>query len=63
MISHLPGRNTGIRRERKTEIREKLLKKLNKNIESQVLNNFPHGFGIQGDWAKDVDQWLDKIYE
>ena len=28
MISHLPGRNTGIRRERKTEIREKLLKKL-----------------------------------
>ena len=41
----------------------KLLKKLNKNIESQVLNNYPHGFGIQGDWAKDVDQWLDKIYE
>ena len=43
--------------------RVKLLKKLNKNIESQVLNNYPHGFGIQGDWAKDVDQWLDKIYE
>ena len=39
-----------------------LLHQLNKNIELQVLDNYPHGFGIRGKWAENVNQWLDKIY-
>lgn len=40
-----------------------LLYELNKDIESQVLDNYPHGFGIRGNWAEKIDQWLDKIYK
>lgn len=35
-----------------------LLHKLNKNIESKVLNQYPHGFGSQGDWINEVSKWL-----
>lgn len=35
-----------------------LLKSLNKEIEYQVLEHYPHGFGIEGNWADDVDKWL-----
>ncbi len=34
-----------------------LLHQLNKNIELQVLDNYPHGFGIRGKWAENVNQW------
>lgn len=37
-----------------------LLKELDKDIEVNVLNNYPHGFGISGNWADKVDNWLDK---
>ena len=37
-----------------------LLKKLDKNIESTVLNKYPHGFGVRGYWVSKVDKWLDK---
>lgn len=37
-----------------------LLKELDKDIEVNVLNNYPHGFGINGNWADKVDNWLDK---
>ncbi len=35
-----------------------LLESLDKNIESLVLDNYPHGFGASGDWVDDVDSWL-----
>ena len=35
-----------------------LLNSLDKNIESLVLDNYPHGFGASGDWVDDVDNWL-----
>lgn len=35
-----------------------LLNSLDKNIESIVLDNYPHGFGASGDWVDDVDNWL-----
>lgn len=38
-----------------------LLKKLNKNIEAKVLNKYPHGFGIRGNWIPIIDQWLDEV--
>lgn len=38
----------------------RLLQDLNKDIESNVLNNYPHGFGISGNWATEVDAWLDE---
>ena len=34
-----------------------LLHQLNKNIELQVLDNYPHGFGICRKWAENVNQW------
>ena len=41
-----------------------LLKNLNKDIEVQVLNNYPHGFGSRGNWIEKVDPWLlDKLNE
>lgn len=40
-----------------------LLKKLDKNIDSLVLNNYPHGFGIGGDWSYDVVAWLDHVLD
>lgn len=36
---------------------------LNKNIESKVLNKYPHGFGARGDWIRLIDNWLSKIYQ
>lgn len=38
-----------------------LLHKLNKNIESKVLNQYPHGFGSQGDWINEVSKWLGEV--
>lgn len=38
-----------------------LLERLNKNIASQVLDNYPHGFGISGNWATKVDDWLTSL--
>ena len=35
-----------------------LLNSLDKNIESLVLDNYPHGFGASGGWVDDVDNWL-----
>ena len=29
----------------------------------QVLDSYPHGFGIRGQWAEKVDLWLDGIYK
>lgn len=37
-----------------------LLEGLNKDIESQVLDNYPHGFGSTGGWVEKVDSWLDE---
>ncbi len=34
---------------------------LQKNIEAQVLQDYPHGFGIGGDWADDVSTWLTRV--
>lgn len=39
----------------------KLLHKLNKTIESKVLNQYPHGFGSQGDWINEVSKWLGEV--
>ena len=39
-----------------------LLQRLNKNIEVQVLNNYPHGFGADGDWISNISTWLDNIF-
>lgn len=36
-----------------------LLEGLNKNIDSLVLDNYPHGFGIGGDWAEDAVTFLE----
>ena len=36
-----------------------LLEELNKDIEVQVLDNYPHGFGASGDWIDDVCNWLE----
>ena len=38
-----------------------LLQRLNKNIEVQVLDNYPHGFGANGDWITNVCQWLQQL--
>ena len=38
-----------------------LLERLNKNIQVQVLDNYPHGFGATGDWIDDVCTWLEEI--
>lgn len=38
-----------------------LLHKLNKNVESKVLNQYPHGFGSQGDWINEVSKWLGEV--
>ncbi len=38
-----------------------LLMSLQKNIEVQVLQDYPHGFGIGGDWADDVSTWLIRV--
>ena len=38
-----------------------LLQKLNKNIEVQVLEDYPHGFGATGDWIDNVCHWLEEI--
>ncbi len=38
-----------------------LLMSLQKNIEVQVLQYYPHGFGIGGDWADDVSTWLTRV--
>lgn len=35
-----------------------LLEQLNKEIEAQVLDNYPHGFGATGNWIPNVDEWL-----
>lgn len=40
-----------------------LLNELEKNLKSQVLDSYPHGFGIRGQWAEKVDLWLDGIYK
>ena len=40
-----------------------LLKKLNKDISVNVLNNYPHGFGATGNWEKNVDKWINKLGE
>ena len=40
-----------------------LLNNLNKNIESKVLNKYPHGFGVRGDCVSLIDDWLDKFYK
>lgn len=40
-----------------------LLNDLNKDIELNVLNNYPHGFGIEGNWSRKVSNWLDNIYK
>lgn len=38
-----------------------LLQDLNKNIEVEVLENYPHGFGATGNWINHVDNWLDNL--
>lgn len=38
----------------------RLLKDLNKDIESNILKNYPHGFGISGNWDVEVDAWLEE---
>lgn len=40
-----------------------LLQKLNKNVESKVLDKYPHGFGVRGDWVSVIDKWLDKNFK
>lgn len=40
-----------------------LLQDLNKDIEVRVLDNYPHGFGIGGDWAEGVSSWLERVFE
>lgn len=40
-----------------------LLKNLNKNIEVNVLDHYPHGFGSGGNWIQKVDLWLDQNLE
>ena len=37
-----------------------LLENLNKNIEVNVLDNYPHGFGASGNWISKVDAWIDE---
>lgn len=39
-----------------------LLQSLNKDIEVKVLDDYPHGFGIGGDWSEDVSSWLERIF-
>lgn len=38
-----------------------LLQELHKEIGVQVFDRYPHGFGIRGQWAEMVDQWLEEI--
>ena len=38
-----------------------LLQSLNKNIQVQVLDHYPHGFGATGEWIDDVCRWLEDI--
>lgn len=38
-----------------------LLNNLDKNIESKVLNKYPHGFGVRGNWVSIIDKWLDEV--
>ena len=37
-----------------------LLENLNKNIEVNVLDNYPQGFGASGNWIFKVDAWIDE---
>lgn len=39
-----------------------LLQDLNKDIEVRVLDNYPHGFGIGGDWTEGVANWLERVF-
>ena len=38
-----------------------LLQSLNKNIQVQVLDHYPHGFGATGELIDDVCRWLEDI--
>lgn len=45
---------------------EKCIEALNRaevKVETNVLNGLPHGYGANGNWIDDYDQWLIEVFE
>ena len=39
-----------------------LLNQLGKNVDSKILNKYPHGFGVRGEWPLLIDDWFQDLF-